>query len=371
MSFRLATSLAVLAAAIGSPALAADWGEEWSPEEVYRGAYSVEPKDWTEMGDESDGIHIETGLRYWYSMGSQNFELDGDTFEGSDTAHSVEAHLRVEDDATRTYAKAWAGYSAAINGEYTDPDGPGAVTDGVLGYAGADFGWNAFGDSNGTGVGGFVGYNYWNNSPRTSRSNFTTATADAAEDYYDPSTGNWTLPGDSTDDKIELHMLRLGLSGKAEINELFDISAEVAAVPFATISGVMGGHSAGSGGSYGPNAGCGLGDPCLPLTYKGSETNINGWGYGAMGELMAGITPVENLTVRLGGRAWYVGGTYDATWRQVNVTPPMEQPPEGDPPAPPDPLYDPPNITEQWRIETENPFSLFRYGLVAELTYSF
>ena len=47
MSIRLATSLAVLAAAVGGPALAADWGEDWSPEEVYRGAYSTEPKDWT------------------------------------------------------------------------------------------------------------------------------------------------------------------------------------------------------------------------------------------------------------------------------------------------------------------------------------
>ena len=79
MSIRLATSLAVLAAAIGSPALAADWGEDMSPEEVYRGAYSVEPKDWNEMGDETDGIHIETGLRYWYSMGSQEFTSNGTT----------------------------------------------------------------------------------------------------------------------------------------------------------------------------------------------------------------------------------------------------------------------------------------------------
>lgn len=373
MSIRLATSLAVLAAAIGSPALAADWGEgdDWTPEEIYRGAYSVEPKDWTEMGDESDGIHLETGLRYWYSMGSQNYDLDGQSFESNDTAHSVEAHIRIEDDATRTYAKGWAGYSAAITGGYSDPDGTGDVVDGVLGYAGADFGWNAFGDGNGTGVGGLIGYNYWNNSPRTSRSNFTTAVPANAGSYYSPDTGQWSLPADSVDDKVELHMLRLGLSGKAEINDLIDISAEVAAVPFATISGVIGGHDDGLGGSYGPNPGCGLAGPCPNYVFKGSATSINGWGYGAMGEVMAGITPVENLTMRVGGRAWYVGGTYDASWRQVIVTPPVQQPLEGDPPAAPDPAYSPPVIGEQTRIETENPFSLFRYGLIAELTYSF
>jgi hypothetical protein len=370
MSIRLATSLAVLAAAIGSPALAADWGEDWSPEEVYRGAYSTEPKDWTEMGDETDGIHIETGLRYWYSWGSQNYDLGPLNFQETDNAHSVEAHIRVEEDATRTYAKGWAGYTAVITGEYTDPYGSAPVSDGVLGYAGADFGWNAFGDGKGTGMGAFVGYNYWNNSPRTGRANYTTATS-AADITWNNQTGVWSLPGDSVDDKIELHMLRLGLSGKAEINDFFDISAEVAAVPFATINGVMGGHAGSSTGDLGPYPGCPQGaGPCF-YQFNGSPTNISGWGYGAMAEVMAGITPVENLTMRVGGRAWYVGGTYDATWRQVIVTAPNELPPVGAPPAPPNPPYGAPTLTQQQVISTENPFSLFRYGLLAELTYSF
>ncbi len=370
MSIRLATSLAVLAAAIGGPALAADWGEDWSPEEVYRGAYSTEPKDWTEMGDESDGIHIETGLRYWYSWGSQSLGLGPMTFEESDNAHSVEAHIRVEDDATRTYAKGWAGYTAAINGEYSDPYGSAPVVDGTLGYGGADFGWNAFGDGKGSGVGGFVGYNYWNNSPRTNRVNYTTATS-AGDIDWDDQTGVWSLPGASVDDKYELHMLRLGLSGKAEINQFLDITAEVAAVPFATINGVMGGHAGSSSGDLGPYPGCPQGAaPCL-YEFNGSPTNISGWGYGAMGEVMVGFTPVENLTMRLGGRAWYVEGTYDATWRQVIVSAPNELPDVGDPPAPPNPPYSAPGLSQANVISTENPFSLLRYGLLAELTYSF
>ncbi len=370
MSIRLATSLAVLAAVVGGPALAADNGGDWSPEEVYRGAYSNEPKDWTEMGDENDGIHIETGLRYWYSWGSQNYDLGPLSFQETDNAQSVEAHIRVEEDATRTYAKGWAGYTFAINGEYSDPYSSAPVVDGTLGYAGADFGWNAFGDGNGTGAGGFIGYNYWNNSPRTSRANYTTATGSGAISW-DNQTGAWSLPGDSVDDKVELHMLRLGLSGKAEINEFLDISAEVAAVPFASINGVMGGNAGSSSGDLGPYPGCPEGaGPCL-YQFNGSSTTISGWGYGAMGEIMAGITPVENLTMRVGGRAWYVGGTYDATWRQVTVTAPQELPDVGAPPAPPNPPYSAPTLTQQNVISTENPFSLFRYGLLAELTYSF
>lgn len=379
MSIRLATSLAVLAAAVGAPALAADWGEDWSPEEVYRGAYSTEPKDWTEMGDESDGIHIETGLRYWYSWGSQNFELGGETFSESDNAHSVEAHIRVEEDSTSTYAKGWVGYSAAINGEFSDPYSSAPVTDGQIGYGGADFGWNAFSNGQGTGAGVFVGYNYWNNSPRTSRANYTTATSDG-DIAYNEDTGIWSLPGDSVDDKLELHMLRLGLSGKAEVSDFFDISAEVAAVPFATINGVLGGHAGSSDGTLGPYLGCPVPAPdaCAPLFFKASATEITGWGYGGMAELMAGFHPTENITFRLGGRAWYVQGTYDATYTGALVTAPQIQPEVDDPdsadPAdtiPADPLYSAPTLELDDYIQTENPFQLFRYGLLAELTYRF
>ncbi len=369
---RLAPSIAILiAASAGLPAIAADPGEDWGAEMDFRSGYQTyEPKDWTNLGEEGDGIHFETGLRYWYSMGTQNFEASGEPFQSSDVAHSGEAHLRIDDDATATYLKGWFGYTAAISGEYEDPNGVGDIVDGTMAYAGADFGWNMFNDGQGNGAGGFVGYNYWNNSPRSTRANFTTAQS-AGDVSYDPDSGIWGLPGDSMDDRIEYHMLRLGLSGKAEFNNLFDISAEVAAVPYASVGGVLGGHDAGLDGFLGPYPGCALGDPCSPYIFKGSETEVEGWGYGAMGEIMAGIHPTENLTIRLGGRAWYVQGTYDATWREVVVTPPVEQPPEGDPPAPPDPLYSAPDLSQGYVISTENPFSAFRYGLLAELTYSF
>jgi hypothetical protein len=369
---RLAPSIAILiAASTGMPAIAADPGEGWDGGMDFRSSYqSYEPKDWSTLGEDDDGIHFETGLRYWYSMGSQSFEESSEgTFETNDTSHAGEGFLRISDDATATYAKAWLGYSGVISGEFNAPPGTGDIVDGTIGYAGADFGWNMFNDGQGNGLGGFVGYNYWNNSPRTYRSSFTTAET-AGDVGYNPDLGNWWVGGDSVDDFVQYNMLRLGLSGKAEFSNFFDISAEVAAVPYATVNGVLGGHNPTPGGLYeGP--GCALGDPCYTETLRASATDINGWGYGGMAELMAGIKPTENLTLRLGGRAWYLQGTYDATWRQVTVDPPVEQPPEGDPPAPPDPLYGPPGLSTQNWITTGNPFSAFRYGLLAEITYSF
>ena len=65
---RLATSILVLAAAAGTPAFTADWGSN-SAEDIYREAYSIEPADWTEMGDDSDGIHLDTaGQRYYVQL---------------------------------------------------------------------------------------------------------------------------------------------------------------------------------------------------------------------------------------------------------------------------------------------------------------
>jgi len=85
-----------------------------------------------------------------------------------------------------------------------------------------------------------------------------------------------------------------------------------------------------------------------------------------MGEVMLGITPIENLTFRVGGRAWYLQGTADNTYTALSLTDPSDSDDSEDP------NYDiPPTVANQGIIETANPFSLFRYGLLAELTYSF
>lgn len=364
MSTRLATSLAVLVAAIGTPAIAADWGEEWSPEEVYRGAYEVEPKDWTEMGDETDGIHIETGLRYWYSWGSQSFESGGITTSSTDNAHTGEVFLRVEEDATATWAQGMVGYSVAINGTFDGPF-PGDIADGEIGYAGADFGWNAFDDGQGNGVGAMVGYLYWNNSPDTGRNNFTTATS-SGDITYDPVTGQTFVPGDSAPNHIDIHAMRLGVEGKAKFGDFFDVRAQLAAVPYAKVGGVVGVDDPEFNTDvYGGPAQFPYGGANGNISQiRSSATAIDGWGYGAMAEAWLGMHPTENLTVRLGGRAWYLQGTADATYTLAEIGNPQN--------TDADPEYDEgPTFVNGGVIETNNPFSLLRYGLLAELTYSF
>jgi hypothetical protein len=266
-------------------------------------------------------------------------------------------HLRIDDHVSRTYAKGVAGYSAAINGTFSDDYSTDTtIEDGHIGYAGADFGWNTFGDGEGSGAGVFAGYQYWNDSPRTARTDFTTAKS-ADDVSYDPDTGEVFLPWDSKDNDINVHMLRLGVSGKAKFGEMFDISGEVAAVPYAKVDGILGGSG------FDPQK-------LTPLEnysfVKSSETNIDGWGYGAMGEIMVGITPVENLTFRLGGRAWYLQGTADNTYTALTLTDPSDSD-VGEAP----PFDTPPTVTNQGFIETANPFSLLRYGLLAEMTYAF
>jgi hypothetical protein len=296
-------------------------------------------------------------VRYWYSWGSQSFEATGQQFENSDNAHTGELHLRIDDQVSRTYAKAIMGYSAAITGTYSDDySTDSTINDGHIGYAGADFGWNTFGDGDGTGAGVFAGYQYWNDSPRTSRANFTTANS-VADVSYDSDTGEVFLPFDSADNELDIHMLRVGFSGKAKFGDMFDISGEFAAVPYANVSGIIGGSG------FDPDFLTPLGNYSF---VKSSETQMDGWGYGAMGELMLGVTPIENLTFRVGGRAWYLQGTADNTFTAMTLTDPSDSD------AGADPNYDtPPTVTNQGYIETANPFSLLRYGLLAEMTYAF
>lgn len=360
-----ATALSVLVAA--APALAAD-SFAYPPE--LRGAF---PDDF-DMSDEGDPIGFELGVRYWYSWGSQRLSVGGDAYGADDNTHSGELALRINDYSTGTYLKGLAGYSAIITGSYSNPLNPaGNIVDGRVMYAGADLGYLMLGDGK-SGIGALVGYQYWNDSPDVGRSNFTTATS-ASDIAYNQDTGVWSLGFDSEPNNIDVHALRLGLTAKADFG-VFDITAEGAVVPYAWVNGTLGADGGLTGATSFP--GCDVPPPggCAPVNLKASETSIDGWGYGAMGEIMFGIHPMENLTLRVGGRAWYLQGTYDATYRGVSVTAPQRQPDVEDPDnpgvfLPPDPLYSAPALAQQDWIVTDNPFSLFRYGILAEVTYSF
>jgi hypothetical protein len=343
--FRLIPSLAVALASLvaASTAFGAD----------YPGMRPAYTTVWDGSGSD-DSLKFEFGLRYWYSRGWQSFSFNGDPISAQDTSHVLEAHLRIEDAATRTYVKGLAGYSMLINGTGSTNAGSTTITDGKISYMGGDFGYLPFGESkNGVAMGFLGGAQYWNDSPNIGRTNF--AVASVGSTVPNDSTGRPILGGDSKPDDINIYALRLGVSAKADFG-MFDVTGELAGVPYARISGVLG--VTGLADQY---------DPIGKITLaKSSETSIDGWGYGAMAELMLGVHPTDNLTLRVGGRAWYLQGTADATYNTITVsdavdtdlaTPGFETPAQV--------------IGSQHYISTANPFSLFRYGALLELSAHF
>jgi hypothetical protein len=288
--------------------------------------------------------------------------------------------------------KGLAGFGFNTSGSVTDDLGTTPVTGGHLGYVGADFGYSVFGNTKSLGLSPFLGYMYWNDSPNTYSDNFTTA--DSADDIvYDPVTGQTSFPGDSEVNDFNLNMLRLGIAADANIGGYFDISVEAAAVPYANLKGTMGAGSGPAGAhfvvydnpsGYGPT---GLTGAINVHDIQSSATTVAGWGYGGMGQAMLGFHPTDNLTFRLGARAWYVQGKYDATFGRAIIGDPSDSNPPvapipADPTAvPPTPAVpgslNPPNFDtppafgNATYITRDNPFRMFRYGLLAELTYSF
>lgn len=294
----LGASVLALFAAV--PAMAADYPD------FFRPSYET---GWVDP-NAPDPLDFEIGIRHWYSRGEQKFSLTNGDYSAEDTTQSLELHLRIDDYSTNAYVKANAGYSAVIDGTYSDLDASGQeMMSGKVAYGGLDLGYLAMSNEAG-GVGVFAGYQYWNDSPDMGRYNFNTGTG-----------------VDSKANDLGIHALRLGVSAKADITDWFDVSAEVAAVPYAYADGIFGAHDTSN----------------LGLGAKTGETEINGWMYGAMGEVMVGIKPTENVALRLGGRAWYLEGTPEATWSSAGAG----------------------YITEFDKI------SVFRYGLLSELTYKF
>jgi hypothetical protein len=284
----------------------------------------------------------------------------------TDTTHIGELHLRIEDHSTNTYAEANGGYSMATGGSFGSS---GAITDGHVGYIGADFGWDPLADNNGSGAGFLVGYQYWSEALDTGRNNYTTLQAGDTV-TYDPVTGQTFIPGDSAPNYLDIHSLRLGLQAKANLGDFFDISGQIVAIPFAKVNGQVGAddptfstaeyagdaqfpYNDGPGGNAGNIS-----------SMRSSPTTLDGWGYGATAEAWLGMHPTQNLTFRLGGRAQYLQGTADATYTRAFITDPTQS-------VNPGPYDQDPVVTSTGVIQTANPFALFRYGLLAEMTYAF
>jgi len=307
-----ALTLSALALLAAAPAMAADYPDG------FRMGY---PEDY----DNYQPLGFEAGLRYWYSWGQQKADFGNGELNSNDRASIVEAHLRIDDYSTQSYVKGLAGYSAVINGDYQIGGAAGGpIESGRVAYAGADLGWSPFGWAPaGNGIYGFVGYQYWNDSPEMGRGPFVVSLDGAGN----PNAFN------SAVNNLDINALRLGLAGRMDFG-MFDVTAEVAAIPYAWMSGTLGTGSIAPFNYGGINY------------YQASSTNISGFGYGAMGELMVGFKPVENMAIRAGGRAWYVGGNLDYTYDAVSTAGHQGF------------------IGKSW-------VSAFRYGLLAEMTYKF
>jgi hypothetical protein len=308
---RSASILALVAGLGLTPALAADW--QWQEEAELRDSY---PDTWAL--EEDNPIAVELGARYWYSMGAHDMTVAGESYSSRDTSHILEGVLRIEETATGWYGKAIGGYSAVISNDFTTPSGSGHLNSGEIRYWGGDVGWRALGNET-LSSGGFVGYQYWNDSPDMGRATFMTSTGG----------------GDSVPNKIEYHMLRAGLTTKANLGDLFEIEAEVAAVPYTLVQGTYGAFELPGGVLY---------------DTLGSPGSISGWLYGASAEVMARFRPDKNWSIGVGGRAWYLTGEADFTFTNRDSGAP--------------------GTSVNYITKTQQ-FSTFRYGLLGEVSYKF
>lgn len=326
MKRTLSGATAAIALFAAMPALAADFSGYPELRPAYEPGWET-----TE-----DSIAFELGARYWYSWGGQNAGFTSQfgpvSLDVRDQTHIVELYGSIDDFYTDTYLKGIAGLGLGTSGTYTiAPAGSGAIgRNSRIGYAGVDYGWMPFGtEDGGFAGGGFVGYTYWKDAPDIGTGQYATA--------FDPATGLPTSLG-AAQDNFDINALRLGVRGKAEF-DMFDIQAEVAAVPYAHVSGTVGGSSPG-GFNFGG-----------AIVNENAPTTLTGRGYGIMTEAMLGFRPTENLTIRVGGRAWYLEGQLDAVFNGTLA-------------APGSPQLAPMNLPSTYA-------SIFRYGAMLELTGKF
>lgn len=336
---------ALVGLTVGQSALAADFPSD------LRGGY-------TEQGWEDssfEGVGLTTGVRYWYAKGGQNVESFGESFTSNDTTHFGELYLRVDDDYTKSFVNLVGGYSALINGTYSNSaDGvtDAAITDGKVAYFMGDFGYMPIhfedGDNSG-GLGLIAGYQYWNDSPDMGRGNF--ATIDSAADVsWDVGTGEPIYGGDSTVNNLDVNALRLGVVGEADMGA-FHISAEAAAIPYAQVNGTLAARIV-------PTTDFGT----YQVTQSG-PTEFSGNGYGGTAQVMVG-TSFDNWNFNVGGRAWYLEARGEARYEVATVTDGVDSEPDG--------TYETDGTVALQNYVTDlQAFSMWRYGILAELSYSF
>lgn len=209
------------------------------------------PDTWQQQqpGREDD-IQFELGAAYWYSWGAQNITANGSgasSFSERDTTSLADLHGRIDDLYTNTYLLGRAGIGFSTSGTDATPLVSGTIgSQSLIGYGGVDYGWLPIGQMrDGIAFGGLVGYHYWKEHPDTA----------------------------SAVSNIDIQALRLGLRATGNFTN-FDFQTEVAAIPYAYVTG-----------------------------------SVSDRAYGVMTETMVGFRPTENISARIGGRAWYLQNT--------------------------------------------------------------
>lgn len=306
----LVLAATVIAMSAGS-VQAADWGA--APyEPVLKPSY---PMDYAHP----DPLTFEAGMRYFYGKGGQRTTITGLGFSADDSSHFLELHGRIDDHSTNSYLTGHIGYAAIIDGTYRTPTSGGTIrTDsGRIAYGAADFGYLPL-KNGGLGLGAFFGYQYLNESVNMGRNSYMTAAGG----------------GDSQPNLLEVHGLRLGVTAQAELNDVFDVRINAAAIPYAWLTGTYGAFDARA---------------LDPTVTPGNSATISGHLYGGSVDAMVGFSPTQNMTIRAGARGYYLTGPTQTHFE----------------------IRDPANPgTSQGFIANGNT-ELFRWGPVVELTAKF
>jgi hypothetical protein len=290
-------AIVVMTFALATPAMAADYPE-------LRPAY---PETWE---NPESSLRFEFGTRYWMSWGQQDAGFTavdqgvtlGDVgISTRDQTQIGELHGKIEDLSTQTFVAAKAGLGLYTTGTYaiTPAASSGQIgRNSAIGYAGADFGWLPFGNMDeGAAIGGLIGYQYWKDAPNIGTGQYAASFAGGVPATYG-----------AAKDNFDIHALRIGVKGQAKFDQ-FDVQGEVAAVPYANVTGTVGGSSPG-----------GFTFPGIPVTfYERAPTTLTGRGYGVMAEGMVGYHPTENLVLRVGARAWYLEGQLETQFHSSSA----------------------------------------------------
>ncbi|WP_296518462.1 outer membrane beta-barrel protein [Rhodopseudomonas sp.] len=256
-----------------------------------------------QAGDSTLRGEIEIGGRVWYSSGRFQKDLGNTANQGSQnvlisrltyqsTAASGEVFGRV-DGTSNLFLKGFAGGGSLFSGKMNDEDW--IADDGIpysntlsnpikssIGYATVDVGY-ALWRGDGFKVGGFVGYNYYQENKSAYG---CIQQAGAAALVCVPSIPNATL-GITEDDKW--HSVRLGINGVVTLAPGLKLTADAAYLPYVSFSGVD--------------------NHLLRTDVANTKSTESGTGQGVQLEAILAYAVTPAFSVGAGGRYWAMWAT--------------------------------------------------------------